>query len=192
MSIKQLGGVFGRNPTFNDVTIEGTLTFDGDIDINSDLKIDGNLEVTGTSTLTGGAYLGGTGASHLLNDYETGTFTTTVTPQTSGTITFYSSVNLLSYTQIGDVVTMFGSAAVQSVSSPVGAFVVVALPFTAINLAESAGQATAAITLYDHSVGTYTPYGSYVNEGTNDLTIYIDASTLAANDRIIISLSYKV
>jgi hypothetical protein len=53
MTIKQLGGVFGRNPTFNDVTIEGELTFDGDIDINSDLKIDGNLEVTGTSTLNG-------------------------------------------------------------------------------------------------------------------------------------------
>ena len=53
MSIKQLGGVFGRNPTFNDVTIEGQLTFDGDIDINSDLKIDGNLIVDGTSTLDG-------------------------------------------------------------------------------------------------------------------------------------------
>ncbi len=51
MTIKQQGGVFGRNPTFNDVTIEGELTFDGDIDINSDLKIDGDLEVTGTSSL---------------------------------------------------------------------------------------------------------------------------------------------
>tara|TARA_R110000751_G_scaffold307422_1_gene428624 strand:- start:47 stop:748 length:702 start_codon:yes stop_codon:yes gene_type:complete len=51
MSIKQNGGVFGRNPTFNDVTIEGQLTFDGDIDINSDLKIDGDLEVTGDATV---------------------------------------------------------------------------------------------------------------------------------------------
>jgi len=51
MSIKQNGGVFGRNPTFNDVTIEGQLTFDGDIDINSDLKIDGDLDVTGTATV---------------------------------------------------------------------------------------------------------------------------------------------
>jgi hypothetical protein len=25
MTIKQLGGVFGRNPTFNDVTIEGQI-----------------------------------------------------------------------------------------------------------------------------------------------------------------------
>ena len=51
MSIKQSGGVFGRNPTFNDVTIEGQLTFDGDIDINSDLKINGDLEVDGAATI---------------------------------------------------------------------------------------------------------------------------------------------
>ena len=50
MTIKQLGGVFGRNPTFNDVTIEGQLTFDGDIDINSDLKVDGDIEATGSVT----------------------------------------------------------------------------------------------------------------------------------------------
>lgn len=53
MSIKQNGGIFGRNPTFNDVTIEGQLTFDGDIDVNSDLTVGGDLEVakaTGTSS----------------------------------------------------------------------------------------------------------------------------------------------
>lgn len=55
MSIKQFGGVFGRNPTFNDVTIEGTLTFDGDIDINSDLTVDGEVTADGVniSQLTG-------------------------------------------------------------------------------------------------------------------------------------------
>jgi hypothetical protein len=53
MTIKQLGGVFGRNPTFNDVTIEGELTFDGAIDVNSDLTIDGNLFVqNGGMTMT--------------------------------------------------------------------------------------------------------------------------------------------
>ena len=41
MTIKHLGGVFGRNPTFNDVTIEGELIFEGGIDINSDLTVDG-------------------------------------------------------------------------------------------------------------------------------------------------------
>jgi len=53
MTIKQLGGVFGRNPTFNDVTIEGQLTFEGDIDVNSDLKVSGDLDVTGGMTVDG-------------------------------------------------------------------------------------------------------------------------------------------
>jgi len=59
MSIKQNGGVFGRNPTFNDVTIEGQLTFDGDIDINSDLTVDGTIKAdsvlvdTATNNYTG-------------------------------------------------------------------------------------------------------------------------------------------
>jgi hypothetical protein len=53
MTIKQLGGVFGRNPTFNDVTIEGQLTFDGAVDVNSDLTVDGNLAVTGTGDFDG-------------------------------------------------------------------------------------------------------------------------------------------
>lgn len=30
MSIKQQGGIFGRNPTFNDVTVDGTLTVNGE------------------------------------------------------------------------------------------------------------------------------------------------------------------
>lgn len=46
MTIKQSGGIFGRNPTFNDVTIEGELTFDGDIDVNSDLKVSGDIEAS--------------------------------------------------------------------------------------------------------------------------------------------------
>jgi hypothetical protein len=42
MTIKHLGGVFGRNPTFNDVTIEGQLTFEGNIDIDSDITWEDN------------------------------------------------------------------------------------------------------------------------------------------------------
>jgi hypothetical protein len=34
MTIKQQGGIFGRNPTFNDVTAEGTTSLDGPVVIN--------------------------------------------------------------------------------------------------------------------------------------------------------------
>ena len=70
MTIKQYGGVFGRNPTFNDVTIEGELTFNGDIDIDSDLKIDGNLDVIGSSTLASlSATTGAFSNNVIIGDY---------------------------------------------------------------------------------------------------------------------------
>ncbi len=57
MTIKHTGGIFGRNPTFNNVTIDG------------------------------GAFIGGTAAGNKLDDYEEGTWTPTVTGATSGSAT---------------------------------------------------------------------------------------------------------
>ena len=73
MTIKQLGGVFGRNPTFNNVTIEGTLTFDGDIDINSDLTIEDNLYVLGsvgigTTTPSGTLHISSSAPAFYMTD----------------------------------------------------------------------------------------------------------------------------
>jgi hypothetical protein len=52
MTIKQQGGIFGRNPTFNDVTVDGTLTTSGNLTMSGDLTSE-NIEVTkatGTAT----------------------------------------------------------------------------------------------------------------------------------------------
>ena len=73
MTIKQYGGVFGRNPTFNNVTIEGTLTFDGDIDINSDLTIEDNLYVLGsvgigTTTPSGTLHISSSAPAFYMTD----------------------------------------------------------------------------------------------------------------------------
>ena len=114
MTIKQYGGVFGRNPTFNDVTIEGQLTFDGDIDINSDLKVSGDIETTGNVIIaTSGKGIdfsatAGTGTSELLDDYEEGTWTPAYTPAT-GTFTTITTVGTGRYTKVGRLVTLFGS-----------------------------------------------------------------------------------
>ena len=45
MTIKQQGGVFGRNPTFNDVTVENNLTVDGTTTHNGTQNIIGQLNV---------------------------------------------------------------------------------------------------------------------------------------------------
>ena len=52
MTIKQQGGIFGRNPTFNDVEVEGTLTATGTVSVPAD-SISGNAINGGTATLDG-------------------------------------------------------------------------------------------------------------------------------------------
>ena len=57
MTIKQHGGIFGRNPTFNNVTVDGTLAINGPITIGGDvfsgLDYDGTWNAsTNTPTLT--------------------------------------------------------------------------------------------------------------------------------------------
>jgi len=52
MTIKQQGGIFGRNPTFNDVEVEGTLTASGSVLVPND-SISGNAINGGTATLDG-------------------------------------------------------------------------------------------------------------------------------------------
>jgi hypothetical protein len=113
MTIKQYGGVFGRNPTFNDVTIEGQLTFDGDIDINSDLKVSGDIETTGNVIIaTSGKGIdfsatAGTGTSELLDDYEEGTWTPAAWYQNSTDQAAVTNVTQTgTYTKVGNLVTV--------------------------------------------------------------------------------------
>ena len=70
----------------------------------------------------------GTGTSELLADYEEGTWTATMVPSTSGTITL--SNNGGTYTKIGRTVTINAALKVSSVSSPVGYFTINGLPFS--------------------------------------------------------------
>ncbi len=297
MTIKQLGGVFGRNPTFNDVTIEGQLTFDGDIDINSDLKVDGDLDVTGgmtvdtdtlvvddannrvgvgtaaplvknetkistsglpastgtaqpnacfraaSSATTGIIDIGifganswiqatdsgdlsqgynlslnpnggdvkvgngnlvistsgkgidfsataGTGTSELLDDYEEGLATITLTPPTSGSITLEGAVNSLSYTKVGRLVTLTGYLEVASVSSTVGSFVSLAgLPFAAASEggALEYGSRSCAILL---SSDTTTRSSGFLAGGGSGLNFFFDASTVSASSAFYLNFSY--
>jgi hypothetical protein len=53
MTIKQQGGIFGRNPTFNDVTIEGNLIINGEIFTGLDFQGSWNAS-TNTPTLSSG------------------------------------------------------------------------------------------------------------------------------------------
>lgn len=47
------GGVFGRNPTFNNVTVERNLTVNGDFTLGDDIVINDTLLVKGAATFQG-------------------------------------------------------------------------------------------------------------------------------------------
>ena len=188
MTIKQLGGVFGRNPTFNDVTIEGQLTFDGDIDINSDLKVSGDIETTGNVIIaTSGKGIdfsatAGTGTSELLSDYEEGTWTPTAADAISGGTT--STTGSGSYTKIGNFI-MVTAALVNIDTTGMTAgntFHIQGLPFASgdVPLATAyfinSGVFTSAVT-------TASPVQSWINDtGVSALYFYDSSGAILVSD----------
>ena len=67
--------------------------------------VSGNIITTGALTATG-IYLGGTGSANLLDDYEEGTWTPTITLNT-GTSTTYTTI-AGTYTKTGRMVVVLG------------------------------------------------------------------------------------
>ena len=83
----------------------------------------------------------GTGTSELLADYEEGTWTPSLVPGTSGSITLDTAS--AKYTKVGREVTVTGICEVLSVSSPVGTLLLQGLPFA--NSADTSSRSAAAI-----------------------------------------------
>jgi hypothetical protein len=68
--------------------------------------------------------------ANTLDDYEEGTWTATLTPGSSGTITVNNATSVNRYTKIGQLVTITATIQVSSVSSPVGRLALGGLPFS--------------------------------------------------------------
>ena len=77
-------------------------------------------------------FMNDTAAANALDDYEEGTFTMTMTPSTSGTISLTTVIDSLRYTKIGNLVTIHGRIRIESVSNPVGGLQIGGLPFASI------------------------------------------------------------
>lgn len=104
----------------------------------ADQELDNNNLIIGTLGKGIDFDTAGSGAAaNLLDDYEEGIFTVTLSPSTSGTITINTSFNTMSYVKIGSIVNIQGRVDISSVSSPVGQLIVTGLPFTSATLTEN-------------------------------------------------------
>ena len=97
------------------------------------MGVGGATPSTSGSGITFPATQSASSNANTLDDYEEGTYTATLTPSTSGSITLDAGSRTLSYTKIGNRVYVTGYVYVASVSSPSGANVKVSLPFTALS-----------------------------------------------------------
>jgi len=82
--------------------------------------------------LSGGVYLGGTGSSNLLDDYEEGTWTPALTATGGGATIGYSS-QVGKYIKVGGLVTVWCRITLSSVSGGSGDAKVSGLPFSVEN-----------------------------------------------------------
>jgi len=113
--------------------------------------------------------------ANTLDDYEEGTYTATLTPQTSGSITI--SPNTLSYTKTGRLVTVTGYLGTTAVSSPTG-YLKLSLPFTSGtgNSRQSAGF------FLPNSLasGNVLNFWTYVPDNDTTANIFLGGSTSVA------------
>ena len=170
--------------SYSTVGIVGTATA-------HDLQIIRNSAEICRVTANGLTFNGDTAANNALSDYEQGTFTATITPATSGTITSGGTFTTWTYTKIGRQVTISGVFVISSVASPVGATVIIGgLPFTIFNNNGAYGAFSAAYFTSATSADSAVSGRHSVN--TTQLTLGVDASTVAASDEIYVTATYFV
>jgi hypothetical protein len=134
---------------------------------------------------------GDTAAANALDDYEEGTFTATITPSTSGTITSGGTFITWTYTKIGRQVTINGVFVISSVSSPIGTGIVIGgLPYTIFN--NNGAYGAFACTYFTAATTTNVSIGARHSINTTQLVLGKDASTVAPSDEIYVTATYFV
>jgi hypothetical protein len=185
MTIKQQGGIFGRNPTFNNVTIDGTLSG------VSSLALSGNLVLADGQGIDFSA-TSGTGTSELFDDYEEGAWTPVLSSTgTAPTVDSYSSQSGR-YTKIGNTVIARCSIRATLSSAGTGDPKVTGLPFA--NLGGYSGVTAGLQTLLQLSSATYDrtifPQGATFGGGSTELRFYKMSYVTGSNNYLEFTVIY--
>ena len=166
---------------------------------------DGLSKFDGAVVAAGGVHLGVTTAvaANLLDDYEEGTYTATLTNASSGSYTVTAAQNTLAYTKVGRLVSIVGRITVDGESSPSGRLVL-NLPFAVGNTLETSDAYYSNSCVFDGHADSDTdanPAG-YVQGGASTVTFYqithgtgatgsLDQTDLDAAWGLSIMLSYN-
>jgi hypothetical protein len=184
MTIKQQGGVFGRNPTFNDVTVDGTLTVDGSSTHSGGISA-GNISVSGNtiaSTNTNGDInLSPNGAGDVV------VAASVVITETNNSVTAVDAAMLDWFSDHARLISSqngVGDGDIQFYVTSAGAVALAGTFTTAGNLAFPSGQGidfsatagTGTSELFDdYEEGTWTPVIDSATAGSGRVTLVKEA-----------------
>mgnify|MGYP001414792924 FL=1 len=168
MTIKQHGGIFGRNPTFN--TLDATtVTASGNI-----TSSDGNIVIGASGNGIDFSATSGTGTSELFDDYEEGTWTPVIS---DGTNNGTSNVSVGTYTKTGNHVHVQGRVRLSSLGSVSGSVRLTGLPFNSKLLSNNF-----CVMVVGRSAGLNVTAGQAVY---GDLRANVDYVNLIINDATV-------
>jgi hypothetical protein len=187
MTIKQQGGIFGRNPTFNNVTVDGTLTVDQIAEKTgaAGITLDGVTLKDGNVVLANGKGIDfsatpGTGTSELFNDYEEGTWTPEYTTSNGDYASVTYVFQLGSYRKVGSLVFITLSMRTSAVNKTgaTGLLQIKNLPFTAATQTQGAASLpTSYATLFNN----VRPMGAYVISGGTTMSLTFISNPTGGN-----------
>ena len=152
------------------------------------------LEGASTGTGTGITFPATQSASsdaNTLDDYEEGTFTATMTPLTSGTITLSAATG--SYTKIGRQVTVTGQFNTSAVSSPTGRLRIGGFPFTVASGTQFESRAVVGVVggVAIIAIDSWVPSGgTFIDIYPTGTTTDTYASNIDASTSVYISATY--
>jgi len=184
-----------------DMSEDGHATFKNGVTLT-----DGNLVVASGHGIDFSATSDATGmGGELLDDYEDGVYTPTVTGATSGSYTVGDSATKLAYTKIGRMVHLQGQIHITGKSSPSGV-VNVSLPFASGNTTDLAERSAGSV-IFDsanssngvaHNSGNFVNFmvstsssvGIFRSSEENTSAGSLNQSHLDTNDRFTIGITY--
>ena len=172
------------------------LTFAGAITASTTIKAGTTISVGNATPSASGAGISFPATQsastdpNTLCDFERGLHVPTVTPGTSGTVTINTNIKTLAYTKIDKLVHLTGLLRVASVSSPVGSFVNISIPF-AVGGAAQAYENRVGGAMYSVVGGLQVLSPFEASEGDTTLRVYQAAASLITGDDYRFDLFYQ-
>ena len=138
----------------------------------------------GTTSFNNGICLGNgvtLSSANTMDDYETGTYVPTITGQSGGSISIYSSENRLSYTKVGNIVHVHGRIRLHIVNTTMSGQARLSLPFTADSGSNTSNAGMSAVATHGVTLNSSSDVGMFLETASGSPLGYLTITRFSAS-----------